>query len=87
MDDDQPISWRALEEGTKVVTSDAKEVGAVSTIVADEEKDIFSGIAFRSGVLGSQTFAPADLVGDITPEEVRLTISEAEVEELDDYEG
>jgi hypothetical protein len=59
----------------------------VSRVVADVQKDIFSGIAFRPGALSTQRFIPADLVHDITTDAVHLTISEKEAGSLDDYEA
>jgi len=77
----------ALEEGTPVLSADGADLGKVSTIVADHGKDIFSGIGFRSGLLATEVFAPADLVDEITPEAVTLTIGTAEADHLGPYEG
>jgi uncharacterized protein YrrD len=84
---DEPISWMALAEGTDVHSSDGEELGKVSKVIADVQKDIFSGIAFRSHLLGHQRFAPADKVGEITQSAVHLNISSTEVEELETYHG
>jgi len=40
-----PISWRAVEAGTPVTGTDGILVGTVSEVVADDDKDIFHGIA------------------------------------------
>ncbi|MDQ3646689.1 MAG: PRC-barrel domain-containing protein [Actinomycetota bacterium] len=79
----RPIAWMALEEGTPVRSSDGEEIGHVATIVADEGKDIFSGLSVRSGLLGSPVFVPADLVDEITADAVSLTITAAESAELE----
>jgi DNA end-binding protein Ku len=63
-DAEHPIAWLALGKGTPVYSSDGEEIGKVSTVVADVQKDIFSGIAFKHGFLGSEHFVPAD---DIDP--------------------
>ena len=83
----QPIAWRVLAKGTRIFASSGDEVGKVSEVVADDQKDIFSGIAFRTGLLSSQRFIPADLIDSLTDEGVYLTISEAEAAKLGDYAG
>lgn len=86
-DSETPIAWTALETGTSVVASDGSEVGKVSTIVADENKDIFSGIAFRHGFFDSEHFVPADLIESITPDEVRVAMTADQAGELERYEA
>ncbi|MFN2488754.1 MAG: hypothetical protein ABR529_03240 [Actinomycetota bacterium] len=86
-EEETPIAWIALDKGHPVVAADGAEVGRLSRVVADEQKDIFSGIAFRSGLLEHERFAPADIVGQITSGSVRLKIGPDEVEALGPYEG
>jgi len=75
------IAWRALEPGTRVYSSDGAQLGKVSHVVADDLKDIFSGIAFTRGMLGEKVFAPASLVETITTDGVHLSLSHDEAEE------
>lgn len=82
MSDAKPASWMTLEEGTEVVASDGEGLGKVTSVVADREKDIFSGIEYRQGLLGDATYAPADLVGEITTERVTLTVGSDEASRL-----
>lgn len=77
----------ALEPGTPVRSSEGDDLGQVSVVVADDQKDIFSGLAFRPGVLGPQRFAPANAISEITPQHVTLRLSSAEAEALEEYEG
>ena len=85
---DEPISWMTLGSGTRIAASDGTEVGRVHEVIADRQKDIFSGITFRDGLLSGDRFIPADLIGDITAEEVRLTVSGDEAtEKIQPYEG
>jgi sporulation protein YlmC with PRC-barrel domain len=83
MSDDTPVSWITLEPGTAVLASDGEDVGKVTNVVADVQKDIFSGISFRSGLLSDEKFAPADIVGAMDHESVRLTIAASEVDSLE----
>ena len=78
--DEQPIAWLALEKGTPVLDAGGEEIGKVSEVVADEQKDIFSGIRWRQGLLGDQHFVPADLIDVLTSDAVRLSVSAEEAE-------
>lgn len=73
--------------GTPVVASDDEQVGAVARVVGDEERDIFSGLVVGQGLLEPDLFVPADLVGELTPQHIRLQIPSSAVTELDAYEG
>ncbi len=84
---EREISWLALEEGTPVQSSDGEGLGQITNVVADDQKDIFSGIAFRSGVLGPSRFAPADAIEEMTPDRVVLKLHAAEVESLEEFQG
>ncbi len=81
-EEEQQVAWTAIAKGTTVVASDGCEIGKVSEIVADRQKDIFSGIAFREGLFDSQHFVPADLVDVITPEHVRVRLRPDEARDL-----
>jgi uncharacterized protein YrrD len=82
-DAERPIAWLALDKGTPVYTSDGEEIGKVSTVVADVQKDIFSGIAFKHGFLGTEHFVPADAIGELTDQGVHLNLSAHQAQELD----
>ena len=87
MSDAKPVSWMTLEEGTPVVASDGEELGKITSVIADTQKDIFSGIEYRSGFLGEATYAPADLVHEITEDQVTLSVSRREAEQLSPREN
>jgi uncharacterized protein YrrD len=61
--------------GTPVFTADGIELGKVAEVVADEQKDIFSGIAVDPGWFKEERFVPADLIERLTREAVYLAIS------------
>ena len=85
---DQPISWMTLDAGIRIAASDGVEVGRVHEVIADRQKDIFSGITFRDGVLGGVRFVPAALIDRITEDEVVLTVAGADAEEkIEPYEA
>lgn len=87
MDTRDPIAWTALEPGAAVLASNGEEVGRVAEVVADEQKDIFSGVAFRPGRLDRQLFAAADDIDEITAGAVLLRIPSNESGRLEPYEG
>lgn len=86
-DSEQPIAWMVLEKGTRIVASDGEDVGKVTTVVADETKDIFSGIAFRHRLLDSEHFIPADLVESITTKAVYVKLGSEAAKELGHHEN
>lgn len=85
MPSDAPIAWLALEEGTPILASDGEEVGRVVTVVADEQKDIFSGVTFKPGLLDGERFVPASAIDRLTKDAVHLNIPAADTESLEPY--
>ncbi|MGI8521341.1 MAG: PRC-barrel domain-containing protein [Actinomycetota bacterium] len=84
-DEDRPIAWPALKEGTPVHDSSGTEIGKVGRVVADQQQDIFSGITVTSGIFSTERFAPADLVGRITESSVELNVGADGAEQLEPY--
>ncbi|MGH2734858.1 MAG: DUF2171 domain-containing protein [Actinomycetota bacterium] len=82
-DDERPLAWTALEQGTPVVASGGREIGRITDVVGDLQKDIFSGVTFRHGLLDSHHFVPADAIASITAQSVVLKIDEAQAEALE----
>jgi hypothetical protein len=85
-DKDAHIAWTAVGRGHHVRASDGEQVGKVARVVADEQKDIFSGITFRSHLFEAERFAPAAVIGAITEESVHLAIPSSEADLLEAYE-
>ena len=84
MDDDTAISYKALERGTSVVTSDGTTLGTVEGVLDNVKENIFDGLVVRSerGAL----FVDAPEVARITRREVTLSIDAEEASRLPDYE-
>ncbi len=77
-----------LESGTRISASDGTELGRVHEVIADRQKDIFSGITLRDGLLGGDSFIPAELIGAITGDEVQLTVTGDEAKDkIQPYEA
>lgn len=83
---ERSIAWLALQEGTSIIGSDGEQVGKVGEVIADREKDIFSGVTFKPGLMDAAVFIPADKIGDLTESEVTLTIPAAEAAALEPYD-
>jgi uncharacterized protein YrrD len=84
---ERPIAWLALDKGAPVYTSDGEEIGKLSTVVADRQKDIFSGISFKHGFLGSEHFVPADAIGELTDRGIHLNLSADQAQALQQHDG
>lgn len=80
-----PVSWLLIEKGWTVLSADGQEVGRVFEVTGDKREDIFDGLAFRPHLMRQARYVPAEQVGEITPGVVRLGLSMAEVEQLDDF--
>jgi hypothetical protein len=78
-----PISWLVLEPGHPVVTEDGRDFGLVEKVECDTVADIFDGLLVRRGALADTKYVPAELVGSIDTEAVRLTITADETEALE----
>jgi uncharacterized protein YrrD len=77
----RPIAWTVLAKGMSIYASDGEELGKVADVVADLQRDIFSGLLLREGLLDSPRFVPADLIGEITTEGVTLSIRSADAKQ------
>jgi hypothetical protein len=78
-----PSSYLTLSEGTPVLSSDGKELGRVDVIRADVGSDVFDGLVFSAGVLGTERrFVEADRVDEIYERGVVLDLDAAAAGEL-----
>ena len=79
------VSWKALEPGADVVSSDGEPVGSVSRVVG-AEADVFTGIAVKPGVLSGERLVPSERVRGIWPDRIEIDLSKSDVENLPPYE-
>lgn len=87
MTDETPIAWLALEPGTPIYSVDGEQIGKVDEVIADRQKDIFSGVTFSSGLLSATLFVPADRIDSLNTDGVRTSLDVAEVDSLEPYEA
>ncbi len=76
-----PVSWFLIERGWIVEAADGTDLGLVDEVLADEEKDIFSGIAVSSGLFHNTRAVDAGDVAEISDGRVRLRVSADELSE------
>lgn len=81
MTDETQIAWLALEPGAAVYASDGEEIGRVTTVVADRQKDIFSGVRVRLGLFERERFVPADLIDRLTTDGAHLRVPSGDVDD------
>lgn len=85
MVDRDPVSWKVVEHGWQVVSSDGKQAGRVDEVVGDADADIFTGLKVLTGLLGKPKYVPSEQVGEILEGCITLTLSEEEVRDLRDW--
>ena len=83
-DDGHAISYKLVERGVPVVTSDGVEVGRVDRVLENEREHIFDGIVVRSG--RGDLFVDAPEVARIAERRVTLSIDAEEGAALPLYE-
>ncbi len=75
MDLGPQISYQVLEVGTKVLSSDGAEIGAVTHVLAVEAEDVFDGIVLAEHRgSGGHRFADADDIQEIHQRGVLLKL-------------
>jgi uncharacterized protein YrrD len=79
-----PVSWKVVEPGWRVVGRDGEEVGRVDEVLGDASADIFNGLAVSAGLLKSRRYLPAERVVEIVEGEVRVDAGADELEELEE---
>jgi hypothetical protein len=80
-----PVSWLLIEAGWKVLAADGSQVGQVDEVVGDSNADIFDGLAIATTRFGKPRYVPSEQVDEITEGTVRLSLTQAQVEQLGEY--
>jgi hypothetical protein len=83
----RPVSWFVIEPGWTVETSEGKEVGTVLEVLADQNADIFDGLAVSPGLLKRPRYLPAESVSEISEGRIRLAITADAFEQLGEYDS
>lgn len=70
-----------------MLAAGGEEVGKVREVIADEQRDIFSGVTLDTGLLSEPRFVPAEMIEEMTDDVVKLRITAERAEELKPYEA
>jgi hypothetical protein len=84
--EDPQVSWKVIEAGASVVTSDGDTGATVSRVVGDPEADVFSGLAVKHGAFGGEHLVPSERVAAIYPDRIEVDLTNAELERLPPFE-
>ena len=79
-----PVSWKVVEAGWKVLAEDGTELGSVHEVIGDANADIFNGLSVSPGLLKGSRYVAAERVTGIVPGEVRLDLGADEFERLEE---
>lgn len=80
------VSWKAIESGAEVVSSDGEKAAKVSRVVGDADADVFTGLAVTVGILGGERFVASEHVQGIWPDRVEVDLSKEAMESLEEFE-
>ena len=70
MTEPDPVSWKVVEAGWKVLDESGDELGRVKEITGDPEADIFDGVEITHGLLPKTEYVPSERVVEIRQGEV-----------------
>jgi hypothetical protein len=80
-----PVSWKVVERGWRVLDAEGDEIGRVAEVTGDAEADIFDGFAISKGILSGDVYVPSEQVAEIREGEVHLSVRRDEVEGLHSF--
>lgn len=83
--DDDEISWRATPYRAPVLDSDRNRIGTAESLLADDNSDIFHGLAVKLDHGGRIVEVPAQAVTRITLSAVQTSVASSQVAELHPY--
>jgi hypothetical protein len=84
-DDEHAIGYKVVKKGTPVEAADGTDVGTVHKVLDNVREHIFDGIVIATK--DGKRFVDAPEVARITNRRVMLTISPAEVADLQHHKG
>ncbi|HET6657305.1 MAG TPA: PRC-barrel domain-containing protein [Gaiellaceae bacterium] len=80
------VSWKVVEAGADVISSEGEKAATVSRVVGDPDADVFTGLAVRVGILSGERLAPSERVTGIWADHVTVDLTKSELEALPEYE-
>jgi hypothetical protein len=80
------VSWKAIERGAVVVSSDGREAARVVEVAGDPDADIFDGLVVQAGTLQAKRYLPSERVSAIWPRRVEVDADAEQLSALPPYE-
>ena len=80
-----PVSWKVVERGWRVVNASGERIGRVRELTGDEDHDIFDGLTVGTGILSRQKYVASEHVVEIREGIVVIDLSRSAVEALQRY--
>jgi hypothetical protein len=80
------VSWKAIERGAVVVSSDGHEAACVVEVAGDPDADIFDGLVLQAGALEANRYLPSERVRAIWPRRVEVDVDADQLSTLPPYE-
>lgn len=84
--DEPQVSWKAIERGATLISSDGQDVGQVLEVAGDSNADIFNGLVVRHGILSANRYVAAERVTGIWSRRVEVALTAAELERAPEYQ-
>jgi len=85
MTDNEPIGWRGVVYGTRVVAADGATVGSVREVPGSDDEDIFHGIRVALAHHGDVMLSANDITA-LTTSAVTSSLDASEIEALPPYD-
>lgn len=80
------VSWKVIESGARVFSSEGRAVGTVDRVVGDATADVFTGLALSVDVLGPARFVASERVAGIWVDRVDIDLTEEQIKALPEHE-
>jgi len=81
-----PVAWVMIEKGWRVLDANGEDAGKIDEVTGDENADIFDGLTIKQGTPSRDKYVPSEHVAAIYEGEVRLSLTHAQIEELQDFD-
>jgi uncharacterized protein YrrD len=79
-----PVAWKVVEHGWKVIGPSGDELGTVHEVIGDANIDIFTGLTIHGGLLKRNRYIPSERVVEIVEGQVTVDLGGDELEALDE---
>jgi hypothetical protein len=86
MTDAEPVSWRALLYGTRILAADGQLLGTVREVLGSDSEDIFHGLRVRLDGQKRDVMIPADRLGPLSDAGVPTDLTRGQATALPDYD-